>query len=127
MRGKDSAVLMQTRDASIIAELEEVNRQRALTNAESAQLLDAILRTQRAAGKLRLFWTPKEDRTLRQAVLRRKTVGQIALMLQRTERAVWQRMQRLRKLGKLGYISPENGIGRYPRQGSKADWGREGV
>jgi DNA-binding NarL/FixJ family response regulator len=124
---EERETMIQTRYASIIARYEAIGRERALTPSESARLVDAMMRVSRPDGRVHAFWSPKEDRLLKQAVLRGRKVPQIAARLGRTERAVWQRMQRLRKLGRLGYISPENGIGRYPRQGSKASRGQIGA
>lgn len=117
-------MLMQTRDSSIIEQLEAVGRERALSTAESASLDRAIRRSQRKGQKP---WLPKHDLLLLKLLRKRNRVPGIAEQLGRSERSVWWRIRKLREKGRVGYISPPGGTGRYPRKSSKADEGAEGV
>lgn len=117
-------MLMQTHDATIIDEFEKLGRTRALTDEESLQLERAIRRARRKAQRP---WMPKDILKLRKMARQRKKWVEMAAILERTPEAVGRMLHKLREQGKCGYISAPGSTGRYPRKGSKADEGRDGV
>jgi hypothetical protein len=114
---------------SIIARFEAIGRSRALTPDESEQLERAVRRQQREAGRVYFVWLPKHNLAIAKALRSPKpgVVAQLAAKFGVSDRAVWQQITRLRKDGKVGYISRPGGTGRYPRKGSMADEARAGV
>jgi len=102
--------------ADTILHFETIGRERELTQAESLILEQAVRRESIERGRVFQLWLPRDDRMLIKLVLKRQKVPMIAIRLNRTERAVWRRIVKLRKAGKIGYISPPGGTGRYPRQ-----------
>lgn len=124
-------MLMERKDSDVIAEIEAIGRTRSLTPSESRRLEDAIRRSGDGpwgrSVKGQRPWTPKDERQLASFVLKRMKVPEIAAKIGRTERAVWKKLQLLRKAGKVGYFSPIGGTGRYPRKSSMADGQPEGV
>ena len=73
--------------------LEELSRVRPLTDRE-AYLLERALR--RSAGKRDVwYWTRADKLRLRRHLINGKKPAQIAILMSRTERSIWQQMQRL--------------------------------
>lgn len=108
--------MLMNRDGKTIADLEAVGRTRILTEAESMMLERAVRRAMREDGRQTRPWLPKHDLALARAVRARKRVRDIAKLLDRTELAVWRRLAKLRKDGKVAYYSQEGGRGRYRRE-----------
>lgn len=74
---------------------DELCRQRALTQEETDMLCEVVSKSrQDRAGKV--FWTAKDDRTLRR-LKRTRRAAEIAEIMGRTTRAVEARLMRLRQ------------------------------
>jgi hypothetical protein len=110
--------------ANVIAEFEAIGRTRALTDAESARLEEAVRCSgngRRRAVKGQRPWSPGDVLRLRKMVRQRKKWVEMAAVLNRTPEAVGRKLRKLREAGKCGYISAPGSTGRYPRKSSKAE------
>ena len=77
-----------------IERLEEIGRERALTSAEVLRLDRAIRRA--AEKREQWYWSRGDDSRLKRYLARGKKPKQIAMLMHRSEGAIWKRMMRLR-------------------------------
>ncbi len=104
-------MLALSQRAFTIAELDATSRVRELSEQESRKLYQAL----RRSNPSQAGWQ-EHDRRLIRMFSRGSKVPIIAVTLGRTEGSVWRRVYKLRLLGRLGYISPPGGTGRYERK-----------
>lgn len=112
----------QFRYARIITELEELSRKRELDDRESRELEQAIRRS--SPQRVYFLWLPKHELLIAKLLRRspRPTVAQLAQQFGVSEGAMWRKLHKLRKSGKVGYFSAPGGTGRYDRKRFNGGW-----